>query len=320
MMAAKMNVEFDDRTALTGVIAIIGAGLLYASAKGRLARSHSLVAVILLLLIELGNDSGYTFRENKNGHRFPEQFEANADIARYLKQQPGPFRIRTDSDALPPNFGDWYGIDALEGYAASVLTDIVRLDWSHDRGQMLLGVAYYVGKQPSGGATELVYQGSSGLNVYRNPSAFPRAWTVHEVVRVKNEGEANAHISDPGFDLRRAATMSNPPPQMTMCDAANDATPITRMNPRAMTIDAQLGCDGMVVISESYFPGWKATVDGRPAALQEVDGALQGVAVPRGRHQVRLSYLPWSFVIGSILSCTGLLGICLLGWRSRREK
>ena len=318
MMAAKMNVQFDDRTALTGVIAIVGAGILYASAAGRLARKHAVAALVLLMLIELGNDSGYAFRENRNGHRFVEQFEVNADIARYLKQQPGPFRIDMDSDALSENFADWYGIDALNGYLASVLTDVDRLDWPHDRGKMMLGVAYYVGKKPSGGATELVFQGSSGLNVYRNPQAFPRVWTVHHAVSVQNEGEANGHISDPGFDLRGAVTMADPLPALGACDPAQDAAAITRSHSRAMTIQAQLGCAGLVVISETYDRGWHATVDGNPVELREVDGALQGVPVPGGRHEVRLSYLPRSFVTGSILSFAGLFGICVLGWRARR--
>ena len=319
MMAAKLSAQFDDRTALVGVIAIVGAGILFAFAKGRLERGHAIAALVLLMLIELGNDSGYTFQRNQNGHRLVEQFEVNADIARYLKQQPGPFRVETDPDALQANFGDWYGIDVLDGYLASVLANVVHLDWSQERDKNLLGVAYYVGKKPSGGAQELVFQGTSGLNVYRNPAAFPRVWTVHSAVGVKNEGEANVRIRDPGFDLRRAVTMADPFPAFGACDPAQDALAITRMNSRAMTINAQLGCNGLVVISQSFTTGWVARVDGQVVEIREVDGALEGVPVAGGRHEIRLSYLPRSFVAGSILSFVGLLGICVLGWRARRR-
>jgi hypothetical protein len=319
VLAAKLNFEFDDRVSLTALFAILLAGVLYTFLRGRLTRGHTVAALVILLLIELGNDSGYAFRENRSGASFPEKFDGSEDIANFLKQQPGPFRIDIDDNELPLNFGDWYGIDVLSGLVASVPTDVYRMDWSSDRDKMLLGIAYYVGKKPAKAAQQQVFEGTSGLKVYKNPQAFPRAWTVHEAVAVKNVGESNYYIQQPDFDPRRKAPMQAPLPSLESCDPALDDVTFTGRTSESLTLDAQLACNGMVVISDTYFPGWKVTIDGVPSEIREVYGALRGVAVSQGRHRIRMWYRPGSVIAGAMLTLAGLIGICALAlWERRR--
>ena len=320
VLAAKLNFDVEDRTVLTALFAILSGGILYAVVKGRLARNHGIAALLILMLIELGNDSGYAIRENKNGHRLVEQYEVNADIVDYLKRQPGPFRVDIDSDALSANIGDWYGVDVREGFVAGALANVFHMEWGSDRAKNLFGVAYYIGKKPSGAAQDLVFEGSSGLKVYHNPQAFPRVWTVHESAVVSNARDANRVVGDPNVDLRRTVAITQQIPPMGGCDPAQDQLRVTRLDPRALTVQADLACDGMIVVSENYFPGWRAAIDGQPAEVRQVDGALQAVAVPRGKHEVQLQYRPWSFILGSILSLIGVAGIALLGWRSRNSR
>jgi hypothetical protein len=320
LLAAKMSVQFDDRLTLTALFAILLAGVLYSFLRGRLTRQHAVVVLLLLLLIELGNDSGYAFRENHDGASYPEKFTSNADIARYLKQQPGLFRVEVDDTELPQGFVDWYGIDGLTGMVASLTTNVYHIEWSTDRDKMLLGVAYYIGKKPANAAQQQVFQGSSGLKVYRNPQAFPRAWTVHEAVRVKNYREFNEYIQRPDFDARRKALMEAPLPAIESCDPAQDTVNVTGRTSQSLTLDVKLGCQGMVVISETYYPGWKVTIDRAPSEIREVYGALRGVVVPEGQHRIRMSYRPRSVMVGAVLSLTGLIGICALGlWERRRS-
>lgn len=65
----------------------------------------------------------------------------------------------------------------------------------------------------------------------------------------------------------------------------------------------------LVVVSETYADGWKAQLDGRPAEIVPVDGALMGVFVPPGEHEVTLSYMPKSFVMGMIVSAAAALAL-----------
>ncbi|HEX2119016.1 MAG TPA: YfhO family protein, partial [Acidimicrobiales bacterium] len=77
----------------------------------------------------------------------------------------------------------------------------------------------------------------------------------------------------------------------------------------------------LVAVSQDLAPGWTATVDGEPADLVAVDGALQGVFVPPGRHTLELSYMPRAFVLGSAVSAPAFLAAVLVWaqpWKRRR--
>ncbi len=313
----KLKFDFDERIALSGLFALFTAGVLFAWLKGALARGPAVAVILFLLLTELGNDSGYTFRAIDSSHRLPEKFETSADIAEFLKRQPGPFRVQIDEAELPQNFGDWYGIDVLSGFTASVLSNIMATEWWTPRNQQMLNVAYYISKKPARPDQTQVFESGSGLKVYSNPGYFPRAWAVHQAVVAKNIREINRLVADPNFDLRRNVVLEAPALRMESCTPDNDGVRITRHSSGSLDMEAALACSGMVVLSESYAPGWSATVDGRPAEIREVYGAFRGVAVPGGAHKIQMRYRPRSVTIGAILTLLGMIGICLLGLRWR---
>ena len=61
-----------------------------------------------------------------------------------------------------------------------------------------------------------------------------------------------------------------------------------------------------LVVRESWVPGWRATVDGRPAVVHRADMAFQAVRVPAGRHVVRLFYDPGTLTFGGVVSSVAL--------------
>ena len=98
----------------------------------------------------------------------------------------------------------------------------------------------------------------------------------------------------------------------------------TRSGPGRWQIQASGTQPALLVVAESYFPGWRATVDGRRVEVVQADGAFLGVPVPAGSHDVTLSYHRSSMVpIGRAVTVVTLL-LCvplLLGARlvSRRR-
>ena len=65
--------------------------------------------------------------------------------------------------------------------------------------------------------------------------------------------------------------------------------------------------DGFVVLSEIYFPGWRASIDGAAATIYRTDYALRGVRVGAGSHVIRFSYRPLSFRLGVLGLVAGLI-------------
>jgi uncharacterized membrane protein YfhO len=79
--------------------------------------------------------------------------------------------------------------------------------------------------------------------------------------------------------------------------------------------------DGLAVILEPFYPGWTATLDGAPAPILRADYAFEAVAVPAGRHALRLEYRNRWLGAGAAVSLATLsLLLATLGWRRRRRE
>ena len=68
----------------------------------------------------------------------------------------------------------------------------------------------------------------------------------------------------------------------------------------------------MLVLSDSYYPGWTAQVDGAPSPILRANGLYRAVAIPAGRHQVVFEYRPSSFRNGAWLSAASALVLVAL--------
>jgi uncharacterized membrane protein YfhO len=75
------------------------------------------------------------------------------------------------------------------------------------------------------------------------------------------------------------------------------------------------------VVTDTFYPGWRALVNDVPAPILRADHAFRGVWLDAGRHRVVFFYAPGSVRVGAIVSlvATGVV-ICCLGWPSGRRK
>jgi uncharacterized membrane protein YfhO len=75
-----------------------------------------------------------------------------------------------------------------------------------------------------------------------------------------------------------------------------------------------------VILSDTFFPGWRARVDHQPAQIYQVNGAMRGVIMPRGAHTVTMRCRPVSVYLGAALTLLGvLISLVLTVARSRRK-
>jgi hypothetical protein len=154
-------------------------------------------------------------------------------------------------------------------------------------------VAYTLAAQPTPDAGDEVYSGQSGLKVYRNRAAFPRAWAVHKLVQAADAGEANATMMEHLAEMHNQAVMMGKPPALEPC-GDRDFVELLEHGADRLLIRANMSCPGMVIVSDTYFPGWRARVDGKAAEIYEVNAAMRGVLVPAGLHSVTMRYRPAS--------------------------
>ena len=162
--------------------------------------------------------------------------------------------------------------------------------------------------------------------MYRNAYALPRAWVVASQRVVEEDDDQLEAFTAPGFDARnvavtaeRLAGLSERPPA-TGAPPAGRAS-IERIEPERVIVRARSRTNGLLVLSDLSYPGWRAAVDGREADVERVDYMLRGVRLPAGTHEVTFTYEPLSFRVGWIVSLVALFAlivVALLALRRRR--
>ena len=94
---------------------------------------------------------------------------------------------------------------------------------------------------------------------------------------------------------------------------------ILEYDPGRVSIEATLETPGFLVLTDTYYPGWKASVDGQESKVYAADYLFRAVYLEEGEHNVEFVYDPLSFKLGLSLSGSTLLGIVAYGM-TRRTK
>lgn len=89
-------------------------------------------------------------------------------------------------------------------------------------------------------------------------------------------------------------------------EAGLEEVVIDRYDPMSVVLRVSAASAGRVILSDTSAPGWVARVDGKEVPIEPAHAALQSVSVNAGDHTVELSYEPWSFRLGVIVSLVGL--------------
>jgi hypothetical protein len=160
--------------------------------------------------------------------------------------------------------------------------------------------------------------------IYANPRALPRAGVVAAQQTVASDDAELDAVLARGFDGRRTLVTQDPLPGLAGAPGAGAAgrAAIVRYDPEHVVIDATARRPSALVLTDLHYPGWKATVDGKPADLHRVDWLLRATPLPPGRHRVELRYEPASWRVGWIISLIGLLALAAtlaLALRARRR-
>jgi uncharacterized membrane protein YfhO len=86
----------------------------------------------------------------------------------------------------------------------------------------------------------------------------------------------------------------------------------------AIRFSCQAERNALVSIAQSFYPAWRATIDGEPTRVWRANLAFQAVVIPAGGHEVVLSYVDRRFRIGTVLSVLTTAALLLFPWRQPR--
>ncbi|GMV92313.1 MAG: hypothetical protein AMXMBFR82_20910 [Candidatus Hydrogenedentota bacterium] len=161
-----------------------------------------------------------------------------------------------------------------------------------------------------------------GIEVYRNKRAFHRAWLAPQARVIPDLDEMFDVMRDPSFDPSRVALVERPLPDGldaagTPLDPTEYAKVIDRTTTR-VTIEVETQANRVLTLSDAYYPGWQASIDGEPTPVFPTFSVYRGIVVPKGRHTVDFHYWPWTFTAGLTLTaatCLFTLGFALKSQR-----
>jgi hypothetical protein len=163
--------------------------------------------------------------------------------------------------------------------------------------------------------------------VYENRAALPRVRLVHQIVHVPDEDAARKRLAEIGSLTAHAQALGllttvavEPDDDGHVCPVLGSATDgesvgiIDASDPDRLVIRARLASPALVVIADTYYPGWRARVDGAPASIFPTDLLFRGVFVTAGEHEIVLTYAPRSLTAGA-LACLAGCAACLVLFR-----
>ena len=162
--------------------------------------------------------------------------------------------------------------------------------------------------------------------ILRNKRALPRVWLVGDAEAVDGE-EALRRItgeSEHEFDPRRTALLEVdqrelPPLPGGAIGPESDAH-IVRYEPTHLLIETRAPTNTIMVVSEIFYPGWEAIVDGRPTPIKVADFLLRGVALSSGHHIVEMRYTAPAARNGALIGLFSVVLMCGLAIYDLRKR
>jgi len=309
----------DPRPGMIGVVALLASALYYVWSRSLLDRRWLFAFAALLIVVEQGNEVGWGWPHVRDTNRTAliNALYDTRDLAVYLRSQRGQKRLEINDKDVHFSFGDWYGFPAAHAMTASMLTATSELGgWWDDRLVRMYGMNYAVSRTSTRAGQQELFTGKSGIKIWRNPDTFPRAWIVHQTFVLPTDGDAADHVRDARIDLRKMAVLVKTRPALDLCGDDDRVTGFSD-TPSQVWAEVNMACRGMLIVSDNWYPGWHAEVDGKPAEIWKVNTVIRGVVMEGGKHTVVMRYRPFSVYFGFVCTLLGLAAAFAL--HRRRE-
>jgi hypothetical protein len=313
------------------IILLVFGGLLLLVVKLKNSATRLfIVAVLALTALDL-----WTFGARYLVSFNPEILYMDRELKAFFKSDKEPFRLATPIATLL-NVGFLEGTKDVGGYDQLTLRNYNEfINFSQglplDKPNFamvinraspmldLLNVRYYVLDDSANVALPYfhpVFQ-NSRYKVYRNSRALPRTFVVHDARVIKGREDALQALASPTFNPTSTAIVDEAIDGLPGNPALRSPVPTVLEDlPRKIVIRADLKEAGLLVLGDVYYPGWKVFVDDQETRIYQVNHAMRGVFLSKGRHLAEFRYDPLSFKLGAVVSLASLVLVAaFLLWR-----
>jgi len=305
LLVAKRNLIFPTLVFLASSI------LLFSIARlSKLSKKH--MTIIYIVIAALTTSDIVRFGLKFTPFTNKEYLFPSTSAISFLKKQEDQFRIMaTDSRILPPNFSVIYRLQSVDGYDPLYLRRYGELIAASERGLPniippfgfnriitpqdfeskiinLLGVKYILSLSDlESPKLKKVFQ-EGKTRIYENKKALPRVFFVGNIEIVKDKNSAIEKMFRANFDPAKTAVVensagvvTNPPQGCTKCKAK-----VVFYQENKITIETENVEEGFLVLTDSFYPTWKAKIDGVETTVNRVNYNFRGTSVPKGNHKV----------------------------------
>ena len=268
-----------------------------------------IAGVVVLCLIQYIDISLFGFNQNNAALNPKDYYGRTAEIVKFLKDEGKHEYFRVNSREkgtmlLDRNQGMVDRIFLMEGYTPLGLQRayLPGKDW--DQVRDMLNAKYRI----------VVDEQQRTMNLARSITYLPRAYFVYRTRVIKEEPKVRAFMEGDGFDPATMIVLEEDP-ESSLPDTTHTtewSAVITSYSLNAITLSVSTPKDGYLVMSEIYYPGWHAYVDGNSSKVYQADWSLRTVQIPAGTHNVEMCFEPKSFYTGVWITF-GSAGFSLFG-------
>ncbi|MDH4135259.1 MAG: YfhO family protein, partial [Anaerolineae bacterium] len=305
-----------ERSILLVVLLTLSLGLLYLR-LWRIVRERLLVGLFVLLIVF---DLFTVNWKNNFQEARPEEQYSPTVLTQILQGDEEVFRVYNEW-RLPGNYGCVYGLEDIWGasplYVGRYDELVYRLPI--ERVWQLLNVKYVITwRKALVPETEVLYEEPRELDttyLHRLNEYGPRAYVVHQVEVIEKDDRVLERLREPEFDPQRVAILPHKPDLALPSHVEGESSvAILERQPERLVLEVDMAADGLLVLSEVYYPGWRAYADGEQAPIYRADHVLRAVPLRAGHHRVEMVFDPlWPKVGLAVSGVTLLLAVVLIG-------
>ncbi len=301
--------------------------ILYLKAKGKINLNHFQYIVILLILLDLFA-FGWNFIDTKN----PDDIFKPPEYIKIIKSDDTRYRVL---GPLAQSIASKSDIELVNGYDPSYLRLYQDFLWLSGNRSIpinpkyglvidipdisdiynlnifrLLNVKYIISeKEPITIGFHKIYS-QNNLSIYEINGTMPRAFIVRNARIIQNKSEIFNVLQDNNFNITDEIILEQNPGVPVHNSGKFENVKIVRYTPNRIDMEINMTNPGFLVLSEIWYPGWKAYDNDQKSEVYKTDYALRSIYVVEGKHHISFVYEPESYSIGKTISIISFI-VCI---------